>query len=191
MWNSQRNQQPITAAAVHCGREKEQSQCRIGCWLIERTWLPMVLLLLLLLQPSSPLNHVTCHSATRPETEELMPCYAIRCPFTGVIWAFRPKVRKKSRKGFPGPLGPAGPQSQKTIENQWFFVHSIFDFFFWLFVPPRGQEAPGTLFETFFGLRAERPKSWLLQMVSDIASHVGHMVYTGTCNVGNCCTFPA
>ena len=44
-----------------------------------------------------------------------------RWPFTGVIWALRPKVRKKSRKGFPGPLGPGDPKSQQTIENQLFF----------------------------------------------------------------------
>ena len=38
--------------------------------------------------------------------------------FTRVMWAFRPDVRKKSRKGFPGPLGPGGPKSQKRVQNR-------------------------------------------------------------------------
>ena len=60
-------------------------------------------------------------------------------PATGVIWALGPKVAKRVRNEFPGPLGPEGPKSPKTeskngskstiFQTIWIFFNSVFDFF--------------------------------------------------------------
>ena len=46
------------------------------------------------------------------------PLIVMSKPFTGVIWAFRPEVRKVSTEG------PGGPKSQKTIGTL-----TVFQFF--------------------------------------------------------------
>ena len=69
-----------------------------------------------------------------------------RLPFTGVIWAFRPKVRKKSRKG-----GPKKSENNRksTIFQVFFKFLTPFSTFFWLFRPP-GAKRPGNPLRDFF-----------------------------------------
>ena len=76
----------------------------------------------------------------------------------GSFGPFGPKVQKKPENGFPGPLGPGGRKSRKRVEKEsktsknslfWTLFRLFFDFF-----DPRGWEAPGTHFRTFFGLWA-------------------------------------
>ena len=42
---------------------------------------------------------------------------AIALTIYRVVWAFRPEVRKRSRKGFPAPLAPGGPKSRQRVED--------------------------------------------------------------------------
>ena len=67
------------------------------------------------------------------------------------------KLRKKSEKGFPGPLGPGFEKPRKGVENDYFSsffrVFGPFSTFFSTFfelLRPRGLSAPGTPFRTFF-----------------------------------------
>ena len=57
------------------------------------------------------------------------------------LWAWRPKVRKKSRKGFPGGAQKVRKQSKINSFSSFFQVFNpVFDFFL-TFSAPRSQEA--------------------------------------------------
>ena len=70
------------------------------------------------------------------------------------------KLRKKSEKGFPGPLGPGVEKTRKRVENDYFSsFFSSFRPFFNLF----------RLFLSFFDLGAERPREPLLGLLSEFS----------------------
>ena len=88
-------------------------------------------------------------------------------PATGVIWALRAQSPKKVRNCVAGPSRPRVPKSRKRVEKEseidyfwtfWTLFRLFFDFF-----DPRGREAPGTHFRTFFGLWAQRAQMTLWQ----------------------------
>ena len=97
----------------------------------------------------SPLESMRSGGAIpRPQKGHLSDTCAI--PFENKANAFRPKVRKKSRKGFPGLSAPGAQKSEnnrKLAILQFQVFNSVFGFFSDL-LGPRNREFPGTHFET-------------------------------------------
>ena len=76
------------------------------------------------------------------------------CPLQGSFGPFGPKVAKRVRNEFPGPLGPGSPKSPKRSRKRVKIVEKLsiltrFRLCFGLFGPP-GPRGPGNLFRTLF-----------------------------------------
>ena len=104
---------------------------------------------------------------------ERLTAALLRCDIVGLLQeSKRPlprKLRKKSEKGFPGPLGP-GVQKNSKKSRKWLFFKFFFGLsarfqlffnFFLSFFDPGAERPREPLFRYFSEFSRERP-SWLL-----------------------------
>ena len=105
------------------------------------------------------------HCVMNPESEAATNI-AISLTIYRVIWAFRPKVGRKSRKGFSGPLGQGPKKSENnrksTIQKLFQVFNSVFDIFltFWAPGAERPREPFSRVFSDFGPKRPNDPCKW-------------------------------